>query len=127
MESDAALIERYLAAGDRQALDVLFRRHVNGAYRLARRILRNDAEAEDVVQAAFLAALSGLRSIRTRERFVGWLYGTTTRLARKTLRSAGAESRRRALASSRAPTGEEEHRMADIDAVIRAVDGLPEE
>src|SRR5258706_14267173 len=98
MESDAALIDRFLAAHDRQALDVLFRRHVHGVYCLARRILRNDAEAEDVVQVAFLAALTGLKSLRNRERFVGWLYGTTTRLARKSQRAAGAESRRRALA-----------------------------
>jgi RNA polymerase sigma-70 factor (ECF subfamily) len=127
MESDAALIERFLAADDRQALDGLFRRHVNGAYRIARRILRNDAEAEDVVQSAFLAALTGLKSLRTGERFVCWLYGITSRLARKALRSAGAESRRRALAPARPATEEQEQRMDDLEAVFRAVDVLPEQ
>ncbi|MBV9180480.1 MAG: sigma-70 family RNA polymerase sigma factor [Acidobacteria bacterium] len=43
-----------LLAGESEALSVLFKRHCQLVFRLARRILRDDAEAEDAVQEIFL-------------------------------------------------------------------------
>ena len=43
-----------LRQGDGDALEVLFERHNKLVYRIARRIVRNDAEAEDTVQQIFL-------------------------------------------------------------------------
>jgi RNA polymerase sigma-70 factor (ECF subfamily) len=43
-----------LLAGESDALTVLFERHNALVFRIARRILRNDAEAEDAVQQVFL-------------------------------------------------------------------------
>ena len=43
-----------LRQGDGDALAVLFERHHKLVYRIARRIVRNDAEAEDTVQQIFL-------------------------------------------------------------------------
>jgi RNA polymerase sigma-70 factor (ECF subfamily) len=40
--------------GESDALTVLFERHSPLVFRIARRILRNDAEAEDTVQQVFL-------------------------------------------------------------------------
>jgi RNA polymerase sigma-70 factor (ECF subfamily) len=43
-----------LAAGDHDALTVLFERHSALVFRVARRMLRNDGEAEETVQQVFL-------------------------------------------------------------------------
>jgi RNA polymerase sigma-70 factor (ECF subfamily) len=50
---DAALFCR-LRAGDREACSILFRRFARPIWSVGRRILRNDAEAEDLVQEVFL-------------------------------------------------------------------------
>jgi RNA polymerase sigma-70 factor, ECF subfamily len=50
--SDEALA-RDLQSGNADALTVLFERHASSLFRIARRILRNEAEAEDAVQQTF--------------------------------------------------------------------------
>ena len=45
-----------LIQGESDALTVLFERHSPLVFRIARRVLRNDAEAEDAVQRIFLLA-----------------------------------------------------------------------
>jgi len=52
-DSDEALMAR-IARGDEPAYRQLARRHLPGAIALARRILRNTADAEDVAQEAML-------------------------------------------------------------------------
>ena len=47
-------LARQLQAGNPDALGILFKRHSPLLFRIARRILRNDAEAEDAVQQIFL-------------------------------------------------------------------------
>lgn len=42
-----------VATGDRQAFDLLVRRHLPRAYAVARRMVNNTADAEDAAQAAF--------------------------------------------------------------------------
>jgi RNA polymerase sigma-70 factor (ECF subfamily) len=51
--SDELLLSR-VAAADREALAILFRRHFRLVHGIARRILRNTAEAEDLAQDIFL-------------------------------------------------------------------------
>jgi RNA polymerase sigma-70 factor, ECF subfamily len=51
--SDEALA-RDLQSGNADALTVLFERHASSLFRIARRILGNEAEAEDAVQQIFL-------------------------------------------------------------------------
>jgi RNA polymerase sigma-70 factor (ECF subfamily) len=51
--SDEQLVEM-ASEGDREALSVLFRRHANMVQNLSVRILRDAAEAEDLVQEVFL-------------------------------------------------------------------------
>jgi RNA polymerase sigma-70 factor (ECF subfamily) len=51
--TDEALA-RNLQTGNAEALTVLFERHASSLFRIARRILRNEAEAEDAVQQIFL-------------------------------------------------------------------------
>jgi len=61
---DDLAIARRIAAGDRAAFIVLMRRHNRRLYRLARATLRDDAEAEDALQEAYLAAYRSIAKFR---------------------------------------------------------------
>ena len=70
--SDEQLL-RCFAAGDRPALEELFRRYRLPAYRVAYRLLGNEADALDAVQDGFVKALTHLRSFQGRSSFKTWL------------------------------------------------------
>ncbi|MGD0436080.1 MAG: sigma-70 family RNA polymerase sigma factor [Bryobacteraceae bacterium] len=59
--------------GDRAAMGELFERHYPSSLRLARGILRNEAESEDSVQAAYLSALRHLHCFREDASFKTWI------------------------------------------------------
>ena len=58
------------------------------AFRVARGVLRNDADAEDVAQEALLRAYSRLDRLRDTQRFRGWLVRIAFRIALDRVRSA---------------------------------------
>ena len=71
--SDEELAEQ-LQSGNADALTVLFKRHAPLLFGIARRILRNDAEAEDVVQQIFLDVFRSIRQFDSEKgRFKSWL------------------------------------------------------
>ena len=53
-EFDCDLLVAQIAAGDREAMSRLFHRFAGAVQTVGRRILRNDAEADDLVQEVFL-------------------------------------------------------------------------
>ena len=60
--------------GGRTALfEVLMRRHNERVYRAARAIVRDEAEAEDVMQQAYVNAYANLRQFGGKSRFATWL------------------------------------------------------
>jgi RNA polymerase sigma-70 factor, ECF subfamily len=65
-QDDAALVAQVLGA-DTSAFAPLIDRHRPGAIRLARRLLGDPADAEDVVQEALLQAFLGLSDLRLPE------------------------------------------------------------
>jgi len=67
------------------------------AFRVARGVLRNTADAEDVAQEALLRAYKSFHRLRDRDRFNGWLVRISFRLALDRLRSASRRERRDAL------------------------------
>ena len=67
------------------------------AFRVARGVLRNTAEAEDVAQDALLRAYKSFDRLRDRSRFRGWLVRISFRLALDRLRSARRREHRDAL------------------------------
>ncbi len=69
---DAELARR-VAAGDNAAFEQLMRRHNQQLFRTARAILRDDAEAEDALQEAYLQAYRTLGSFRGEARLSTWL------------------------------------------------------
>ncbi|HET7730216.1 MAG TPA: RNA polymerase sigma factor [Usitatibacter sp.] len=70
--TDAELIAR-CREGDRAAMEALMRRHNRTLYRTTRAILRDDAEAEDAVQEAYLQAFRALATFREDSSFRTWL------------------------------------------------------
>lgn len=67
------------------------------AYRVARGVLRNSADAEDVAQEALLRAYKSFERLRDRSRFRGWLVRISFRLALDRLRSAKRREQRDTL------------------------------
>ena len=70
--SDPELVER-IRAGDLRAMETLVRRHNRALYRTARAILRDDAEAEDAVQEAYIHAFASLGNFRGESSISTWL------------------------------------------------------
>lgn len=70
--NDEQLLARFVK-GERQALEELFRRYRLPAYRVAYRLLSNEADALDAVQEGFVKALTHLRSFQGRSSFKTWL------------------------------------------------------
>lgn len=69
---DAELIAR-IKAGDGRAMEALMRRHNRVLYRTARAILRNDTEAEDAVQDAYIQAYKAIDRFRGESKLSTWL------------------------------------------------------
>ncbi len=72
-ETDKALLER-IRAGDMTACDDCIRLHAPGVYRLALRLVRNEHEAEDVMQETFLNAFKSIGRFDGRSELRTWLY-----------------------------------------------------
>jgi len=70
--SDDELLGRF-AAGQSAALDELFRRYRQAAYRVAFRLLGNEADALDAVQEGFVKALTHIAGFQGRSSFKTWL------------------------------------------------------
>ncbi len=99
--SDEAVV-REVCAGEVARFEILMRRHNQRLFRTARAILRDDAEAEDVVQQAYLAAYAKLDQFRGDARFSTWLTRIAVHEALRRMRKHG--------------------RLSDLDVVTAADD-----
>jgi len=121
-----------VVAGDQGLFEILMRRHNQRLFRVARGILGDDAEAEDVAQEAHVRAYRELASFRGDAEYSTWL----TRIAVHEA-MARARKRRRLVAVDDPEPPAEDPRPADADperrlenrelqaAIGRAVDALP--
>ena len=89
-EADAGLAAR-ASAGDQRAFETIMRRNNQLLFRTARSILRNDEEAEDAVQEAYLQAYRALGSFRADARLSTWLVRIVANEALGRLRRRGAD------------------------------------
>jgi RNA polymerase sigma-70 factor (ECF subfamily) len=71
--ADADVVQR-ARAGDHAAFRVLVERYQGRAYRLALRVLRDEDQAQDAVQDAFLKVYGSLDRFEGRSGFYTWLY-----------------------------------------------------
>src|SRR5215469_1099092 len=130
MECSDYQLLRQAAHGDDVATGVLVRRYVRRATLLARQLVGDADEAEDVVAEVFMIALERAATFREGEPVGPWLYGIVRRIAARQRRRA---ARRRWLLSRWLP---EPRHMSDpgssveardtIDRVAGIVQGLPE-
>jgi RNA polymerase sigma-70 factor (ECF subfamily) len=70
--SDKEIIDRVLA-GDTPAYELLMRRYNQRLYRLVRSILRDETEAEDVMQEAYIRGFYKLSQYEGRSTFSTWI------------------------------------------------------
>jgi RNA polymerase sigma-70 factor (ECF subfamily) len=72
-EIDQLLIER-VQRGDKKAFELLVVKYQRKLFRLVTRLIHDQAEAEDVVQEAFIKAYRALPNFRGDSAFYTWLY-----------------------------------------------------
>ena len=79
-----------IVAGDAQLFHELIRPYERRVYAMALSFLRNEADAEDAAQEAFLKAFRNLGSFRGDAKFGTWLISITLNEARSRIRRRGA-------------------------------------
>ena len=136
---DDAELARRIGERDERAFEAMMRAHNRMLYRLARSILRDDAEAEDAVQDAYLAAYRNIAGFRGGAKLSTWL-------ARIVINESYARLRKQKRASVVVPfesvPGAEEGIMAEAggerpeaaamraelrELLERRIDALPEQ
>jgi RNA polymerase sigma-70 factor (ECF subfamily) len=76
-QADSDLVSE-AQGGDNRAFDELVRRYRDKVYRLSYKILRNEDDAAEALQDAFLSAYRGLKNFKAESTFSTWLYRITT-------------------------------------------------
>jgi RNA polymerase sigma-70 factor (ECF subfamily) len=129
-------VVRRVRAGETGLFEILMRRHNQRLFRVARAILRDDADAEDVMQQAYLNAYSHLEQFAGRASVATWLSRIAVHEAFARLRrrrsaevptmSEPADEARPAL-PARGPDPEQQLLAGEIRALLEAaIDALPE-
>jgi RNA polymerase sigma-70 factor, ECF subfamily len=137
---DQQLVER-VQRGDKAAFDLLVSKYQRKIFRLLSRLIRDQAEVEDIAQEAFIKAYRALPNFRGDSAFYTWLYRIAINTAKNHLVSQG----RRAPTTTEADIEEAEtfddgDQLRDLntpesmllskqvgEAVNRAIDQLPED
>ena len=129
-------IVRRVKAGEGALFELLMRRYNQRLYRVARGIVKDDAEAEDVMQQAYVNAYTHLDQFADRAKFSTWLTRITVYEALARLRRRGrlmeidAMSEKgdpRAVLASRDLDPEQEAMTGELRlALERSLDSIPE-
>lgn len=124
---DRELVDR-VKHGDATAYDVLVRRHLARATMVARRLLGNVEDAEDLVQEAFIRALDRISTFDQNRAFAPWFFRlliNTGINARKARALRAAEPERGDFPSKAANPLELAEREELRERFIAALDALP--
>lgn len=138
-DEEKGYIARVLA-GDESAYESLVTENQTKVYRLALRILKNEADAEDAAQETFLKAYTSLADFRGDSRFSVWLYRLTNNVCIDMLRKNkcavivslqteddDGEETELAIPDERYSPERLAERAADRDAVRAALASLPDD
>lgn len=130
--SDEAIVSR-VSAGETRLFEILVRRHNQRLFRTARAITGNDAEAEDVMQEAYVRAFSALSGFRGESRFSTWLTRICVHEAlgrrRKSQRYEPLDEPHEAAMDRdhQGPTPEQDATGSELASWLeRALDGVPD-
>ncbi len=127
--TDAEIVER-VRAGETALFEILMRRHNQRIYRVARAVIKDEADTEDVMQQAYINAFTHLSQFQDRSQFSTWLTRITVHeaLARRRKRKPEEtpEDVMETLTSPQ-PDPERQAYAAELRRVLEAaVDSLPE-
>ncbi|MFT3880102.1 MAG: sigma-70 family RNA polymerase sigma factor [Gemmatales bacterium] len=92
--SDADLLQRFLADRQDKVFAQLVQRHGPMVWGLCRRLLHQEADAEDAFQATFLTLFQHAVRIQKQTSLASWLYGVACRIAYKIKRTRARTQRR---------------------------------
>jgi RNA polymerase sigma-70 factor, ECF subfamily len=125
--TDTELIAGILS-GDMRALETLMRLHNRTLYRTARAILRDDAEAEDAVQEAYLQAYRKLATFRGESKLSTWLVRITANEAlMRRRRNAAPTAAAEEETVCDAPGPQDHAERAEMRRLLEAhIDALPD-
>ena len=136
---DLALVRR-VQKGDKSAFDALVLKYQHKILKLVQRYVRDHAEAEDVVQDAFIKAYRALPAFRGDSAFYTWMYRIAINTAKNSLVAAGRRPLTFDLDAQDAAGAEFRSRLRDTDTPERlllteeirstvntAIDSLPED
>jgi len=84
--NDEELILRYYQ-GDQEALKVIFKRHKDGMFNFALRLVGNRADAEDAVSHAFMMVCEKRYTIKPGASFKTWIYTVARNICLSKLRN----------------------------------------
>jgi RNA polymerase sigma-70 factor (ECF subfamily) len=121
MEDRQDILAR-VRAGDMGAFGELVRTYQTYAYQLAVRMLCSDAEAEDVVQEAFVRVWRSIHRYDPNVRFTTWLYRIVTNLCLDQMRAKKRRGFTRSLPESGEDAGSDPPAAVDIENAVSAAD-----
>jgi len=126
--SDSEIVARVLA-GERRLFEVVMRRYNQRVFRAVRSILKDDDEAQDAMQEAYVRAFMHLGEFRAEARLSTWLVRIAVNEAlarlRKGKKTDPLEDETEVVGMGRDP--EQATNDEEVRAVLEeAVDGLPE-
>jgi RNA polymerase sigma factor (sigma-70 family) len=125
---DAELVRRFAAGGEAAAFGALLERHGRMVWATVRHHLRQEQDAEDAFQAAFLVLARKAATIRKGQSVASWLHGVAYRAALRVRRDAARrrqhERRAAEMPRAKADAGTDWH---EVQAVLdEEVQRLPE-
>ena len=126
--SDRELLERFIANRDEAAFAAVVHRHGPMVHAVTRRLLNQNADADDAFQATFLILLRRAGSIRRRESLSSWLHGVAHRVSARARKLAGRERLVNRTVRTKAITDDiSERNVRELHQWLdRAVGELPE-
>jgi len=125
--TDRTLLERWITSRDAEAFNELISRHARLVYGVCKRLLRNDADAEDAAQDCFLKLARAASPPQSS--VLGWLHAVATRNAIDVLRTRKRrELRERAFAEACAENRVRKRALEEVqEHVDECIAQLPEE
>jgi RNA polymerase sigma-70 factor (ECF subfamily) len=84
--SESSWLVSECIAGNQAAIEMLVRQYETGVFKLALSIVGDDADANEITQETFIAALKALRTYQEKKTFKAWLYTIALNLSRSHLR-----------------------------------------
>ncbi len=130
LKSDLDLVEDF-TGGEVEAFNELVRRYQERVYWIARRILGDHGEADDVTQDVFVRVYESLKNFRSDSRFYTWLYRIATNVSLNALKKKKTKLFASLEDSAMSMESESDGPLAELDRkeyrtmVEKAIERLP--